>query len=71
MKSTKWKKWRLSKYLFPTFLVKGSGSTKGALVVGRTAAKAFLVARLGHARVDAMKTADTRREWIFMEPLNV
>lgn len=69
MKSTKWKKWRLSKYRFRTFIVKGSGSIKGALVVGRTAAKAHLASKLGSGRVDAMKTADTRREWIFMEAI--
>lgn len=72
MKSIKWKKWRLSKFRYPTYEVKGdrSHNRPGANVVGRVAAAASLAERLGRVRVDAMKTADTRApKWIFMEPI--
>jgi hypothetical protein len=65
----KWKKWRLSKYRFPTYIVKGSKPGEGELVVGRRAAKAFLSERLSSVRVERMELADTRTEWIFMERL--
>lgn len=67
MKSTKWRKWRLSKYRFPTFQIKGSGSTKGENVIGRKRAADFLAQTLGRERVDRMEVTDTRTEWVFME----
>lgn len=66
-KPTKWRKWRLSKHLFPTYQVKGSGSTKGENVPGRKAAAAFLASQLGRERVDQMTVTDTAYEWVFME----
>lgn len=68
MKSTKWKKWRLSKYQFPTYEVYGmNGPGSGSLVIGRDTAKAFMKRTLDARRVDAMKVTDTAREWVFME----
>lgn len=68
-KSVKWKKWRLSKRIFPTRQIKGSGSTKGENIPGHKAAAAHLALSLGRERVDQMKITDTRSEWVFMEPL--
>lgn len=69
-KSVKWRKWRLSKYLFPTYTIKGSGgSTKGENVPGRKAAAAHLSQTLGRERVDRMTVTDTPTEWVFMEPI--
>lgn len=68
MKSIKWRKWRLSKYKFPTFEVHGmNGPGTGSLSIGRTRAKAALAAVLGQARVDKMRVSDTRAEWVFAE----
>jgi len=68
MKSTKWKKWRLSKFKFPTFIIYGqNGRGSGSLSIGRVRAAAELSRTLGKARVDAMKITDTAREWVFME----
>ena len=64
----KWKKFRLSKYLFPTY-VSMSGSS-GMLHVGRDAAKKVLQTMLGR-NVSHMQETDTRFEWIFMEPLEI
>ena len=70
MKSTKWNKWKLSKQRFPTFEVKGDrkSNKRGALVIGRERAAAYLGTILGRERADAMKVTDTRGEWVFMEP---
>lgn len=68
----KWKKWRLSKRRFPTYLIKGSKPGDGALIVGRIAAKNFLSEKLGSSRVERMTATDTKTEWVFCEPvLNV
>lgn len=71
MQIRKWKKFRLSKYRYPTRVVidsQKSGKYKGHLVVGRDVARAALKAMLGRS-VDHMKSTDSRGEWIFMEPL--
>lgn len=68
MNERKWKKWRLSKARFPTFIVHGmNGAGSGTLVIGRQKAKEHLSGVLGSARVDAMIATDTRTEWVFME----
>lgn len=72
MKSTKWRKWRLSKYLFPTKQIKGSnrekgGGIRGENIPGHKAAAAYLSRTLGSERVAKMKIVDTRTEWVFME----
>lgn len=71
MKSTKWKKWRLSKRRFPTFEVKGDrkSNKRGALIIGRERAAAHLAATLGRERVDRMVVEDTNTEWVFKEPI--
>lgn len=68
-KSTKWRKWRLSKYLFPTRTIKGSGSVKGENIPGHKAAASHLARSLGSERVGQMKVTDTPTEWVFMEPI--
>lgn len=71
MKVSKWKKWRLSKRQYPTYIIYGqNGPGSGGLVIGRTKAAAALAATLGQARVDKMKVTDTPTEWVFMEPCN-
>lgn len=68
MKSAKWKKWRLSKRLYPSYEIYGqNGPGSGGFVVGRTKAASALAATLGQSRVDKMKVTDTRTEWVFME----
>ena len=66
MNIRKWKKFRLSKYLFPTY-VSMSGSS-GTLHVGRDAARKALQTMLGR-NVSHMRVSDTRFEWVFAEPL--
>ena len=69
MKSTKWKKWRLSKQVFPTYEIKGDrkSNKRGALIIGREKAASVLAEKLGRTRVDGMTVTDTRTEWVFME----
>lgn len=68
MKSTKYRKWRLSKRRFPTFEVYGmNGPGSGSLSIGRDRAAEFLGRTLTKARVDKMRVTDTRSEWVFME----
>lgn len=70
MKSAKWKKWRLTKRLYPSFIIYGqNGPGSGGFVIGRTRAAIALAAMLGQVRVDKMKVTDTRTEWVFMESL--
>lgn len=69
MKSTKWKKWRISKYKFPTYEIQGDRkhNRPGANMIGRIKATAHLAETLGRERVDKMVVSDTRTEWVFKE----
>lgn len=69
MKSIKYNKWRVSKYQFPTYEIKGDRkhNRPGANVIGRIKAVEHLAQTLGKARVDAMTVTDTKTEWVFME----
>lgn len=71
-KSTKWRKWRLSKFQFPTYEIKGDRkhNRPGALMVGHVKAAAHLAETLGRERVDRMEIDDTRGEWVFKERLS-
>lgn len=79
MKSTKWKKYRLSKQKYPTRFVGGGGNVKGVLIIGWKNALKDLEKELGRALPreldkngspkDRPKMKSTRGEWVFMEPL--
>lgn len=71
MKSAKWKRWRLPKQRFPTYIIQGDRkhNRPGALMIGRIKAAAYLAETLGRERVDRMVVEDTRTEWIFKEPV--
>lgn len=67
MKSVKYRKWRFSKRLFPTFIAR-SGQGGGSLVIGRDDARKALRQSLGRD-VSHMVEGDTMGEWIFQELL--
>ena len=67
MKSLKYKKYRFSKRLFPTFIAR-SGQGGGSLQIGRDEARKALRQSLGRD-VSHMTEKDTAGEWVFQEPL--
>lgn len=66
MKSKLYKKHHASKYQFPTHIIKGSGNTKGKLVVGSIAAQNHIEQALGR-KLNVAKTMHTLTEWVFCE----
>lgn len=67
MKSTKYRKYRRSRSLFPTKVVR-SGAGKGTLVVGDKAARKDIECQLGRELAANTKTRHTRSQWVFCEP---
>jgi len=66
MNIRKWRKYRRSKYRFPTRIVKTG--VKGSLHVGAVDAKRDVENELGRALVGKV-TRHTRTQWVFCEPL--
>jgi len=69
MNGRNWKKYRLSKRLFPTRIIidKPGQKKPGHLEIGRDAAAVELRSMLNRD-VSHMRVTNTRGEWVFMEP---
>ena len=71
MHTRKWKKFKMSKYQYPTTVVidgQQGGKNKGHLAIGRVKAADDLKRMLGRD-ISHMIVTDTKSEWVFMEPL--
>lgn len=66
MQTRRWKKYRFSKYEYPTRVIKNG--SEGVLKIGRIEARRDLQHALGRD-VSHMVEDDTPYEWIFKEPL--
>lgn len=65
----KWKKIRRSKYRFPTIIKKGSGKTKGHLIIGEGKALADVERSIG-GKLQFVKTAHTRTQWVWCQAIS-
>lgn len=66
MKSKKYRKFRASKYIHKTHMIKGSGNTKGKTVVGTESAKNEIQSKIGRP-LKIHHIEDNKGQWIFCE----
>ena len=67
MKSTKYKKFYMSKNKFPTRVVQG-GTSKGGLTIGHVKAKREIESRLKRNLKPGTKIRTAGSNWVFLEP---
>lgn len=65
-RSTLYRKFRMSKYDFPTHIIAGSGNSKGKLVVGSQTALVALEAKIGR-KISLHHLEKSRGQFIFCE----
>lgn len=70
MKSTKYRKHSMSKYEYPTTLIKGSGKgSSGGISIGSEKARRALEQKLGRPLKAGTQVRTAKGNWRFLEPL--